>query len=339
MCFKPGLWYIDCDMALDQYGRNISYLRVSLTDVCNLRCVYCMPENMAFRPSDQLLGDDEILRLIKLFAGLGFEKIRFTGGEPTLRQNLIDLVRGTTAIPGIRSVAMTTNGILLDYLARPLRAAGLSRVNVSIDTLDAARFRQMTRWGNLRDVLEGIDAAEREGLEVKLNCVVVRGFNDGQDVVDLARMTMEKAWQVRYIEMMPFGGITDFQTSHIVTEAELRKTISAALGPMELQNEGLLDGEARVFRIHGAKGTLGFISSVTQPFCAGCNRARLTADGRIRLCLLRDTEVDLKTPIRAGATDEDLSKIIRDGVWRKPWGHGLGKAEVATDRAMSEIGG
>jgi cyclic pyranopterin phosphate synthase len=298
-----------------------------------------MPEDMRFRPAKDLLQDDEIVRLVGLFAGLGFDKIRFTGGEPTLREGLVDLVRNVGAIPGIRQLALTTNGILLDYLAGPLREAGISRVNVSIDTLNAQKFRQITRWGNLRDVEQGIAAAERAGIEVKMNAVVVRGFNDKEDAVELARVTLETERQVRYIEIMPFGGITEFQRSHIVPEAELRATIEAALGPMDLQNQGLLDGEARIYKLHSAKGTLGFISSVTNPFCAGCNRARLTADGKIRLCLLRDTEIDVMTPMRAGAGDEELLKIIRDGLWRKPWGHGLANAEFATGRAMSEIGG
>ncbi|MFH0907515.1 MAG: GTP 3',8-cyclase MoaA [bacterium] len=314
-------------------------MRISLTDMCNLRCVYCMPEDIRFRPANELLRDDEILRLARLFAGLGVDKIRLTGGEPTLRENLVDLVRGLGAVPGIRRLALTTNGVRLDDLARPLRDAGVKSVNVSLDSLNADTFRRMTRWGNLRAVTEGIEAAERAGMEVKINCVVVRGFNDTDDVIDLARMTLQSDRQVRFIEIMPFGGITEFQRSHMVPEAELRQTIDRALGPMDLQDGGKLDGEARVFRLHGAKGTLGFISSVTQPFCAGCNRARLTADGRIRLCLLRDDEVDVKTPLRAGATDQELLKVIRDGGWRKPWGHGLARAEFATGRAMSEIGG
>jgi cyclic pyranopterin phosphate synthase len=274
-----------------------------------------MPEDMRFRPAKELLQDDEILRLARLFAELGVNKIRLTGGEPTLRENIVDLARNLTAIPGIRQLALTTNGVLLDYLAKPLREAGVSRVNVSMDSLNAEKFRRMTRWGNLRDVTEGIEAAERAGMEVKINAVVVRGFNDAEDAVDLARMTFESDRQMRFIEIMPFGGISEFQQSHIVPEAELRATIERSLGPMDLQNQGLLDGEARIYRLRNAKGTLGFISSVTNPFCAGCNRVRLTADGRIRLCLLRD------------------------GMWKKPWGHGLGKAEFATDRAMSEIGG
>ncbi|MCE9614731.1 MAG: GTP 3',8-cyclase MoaA [Lentisphaerae bacterium] len=323
----------------DRFGRTINYLRVSLTDMCNLRCVYCMPADMKFRPPAELMQDAELLRLIELFGALGFRKIRYTGGEPTLRDNLPGLVCRVAQFPGIEAQAMTTNGLLLDQLAAPLKEAGLQRVNISIDSLDPQKFRRMTRWGNLRDVLAGIQAAERVGFEIKLNAVVVRGFNDQADAVELARLTREHDWQVRYIEIMPFGGIHEFQRGHIVSEDELRATIGSALGPLELQDDGKLDGEARIFRLRGARGTLGFISSVTKPFCAGCNRARLTADGKLRLCLLRDKEVDLLTPLRAGAAAPDLEALIRANIWDKPWGHGLEQNQFATNRTMSEIGG
>jgi len=323
----------------DAFGRTIDYLRVSLTDMCNLRCVYCMPADMSFRPPAELMQDDELLRFLHLFAGQGFRKIRYTGGEPSLRRQLPALVAQVATMPGIETQAMTTNGILLDHLARPLRDAGLSRVNISIDTLDDRKFRTITRWGNLRDVLAGIDSAQRAGLQIKLNCVVVRGFNDAEDVVALARLSLEHPWQIRFIELMPFGGIHQFQREHIVSEDELRATISHTLGPMLPENEGHLDGEARVFRLQNAPGTLGFISSVTKPFCAGCNRARLTADGKLRLCLLREREVDLLTPMRQGAGDTELAASIRDAIWQKPWGHGLAQDHFATNRTMSEIGG
>jgi cyclic pyranopterin phosphate synthase len=329
----PGL------MATDQYGRTINYLRVSLTDACNLRCVYCMPEHMTFRPGNALLQDDELLALIRLFAELGFEKIRFTGGEPTLRRNLVELIREVSGMPGIRSVGLTTNGILLDYLARPLRDAGLDRVNVSLDTLDAARFRQITRWGNLRDVLAGLEAAERAGLRVKINAVPVRGFHNNGDLADLARLTLERPWQVRFIEMMPLGGIARFQQDNVITETEIRQHIEQTLGPLALENNGQLDGEARVYRLPKATGTIGFISSVSRPFCTGCNRMRLMADGVLRLCLLRDHEVDLRKPLRAGWSRDRLKTLIREAVHQKPWGHGLAEHQIATTRAMSEIGG
>lgn len=327
-------------MAIDRFGRRIHYLRISLTDHCNLRCVYCMPEDMTFRPNAEMLQDDEILTLSRLFAGLGFDKFRLTGGEPTVRANVVEIVRGIASTPGVRSVSMTTNGILLKKLAQPLKSAGLKRVNISIDTLNSAKFRRVTRWGDLEDAWEGILAAEAAGLApIKLNAVVVRGFNDASDVVDLARLTLDHPWQMRFIEMMPFAGATDLQTSQVVTQAELREWISDALGPLEEANGGELDGEARLFRLKGAQGDVGFISSVTAPFCASCTRARLTADGRLRLCLLREGEVDLLTPLRAGASLADLRQIILDGIWYKPWGHGLAEGVIPLNRVMSEIGG
>jgi len=326
-------------MAIDRFGRNINYLRISLTDRCNLRCVYCMPEDMTFRPRHELLQDDEIIRLVGLFAELGFRKFRLTGGEPTVRANVVDLVKAMAAIPGVEKIAMTTNGLLLHRLARPLADAGLRRVNISIDTLDPLKFKKLTRWGSVEEVWAGIRAAEAAGLEIKLNAVVVRNYNDGEDVVDLARLTLHQPWQVRFIEMMPFGNVADFQLAGVVSEEELRRTIADGLGPLTMVNSGELDGEARLYQLDSAPGMIGFISSVTQPFCASCNRARLTADGRLRLCLLREKEVDLITPMRAGANDEALRDIMTEGIWWKPWGHGLAQDVIPLNRLMSEIGG
>ncbi len=326
-------------MALDRFGRNINYLRISLTDRCNLRCVYCMPEDMTFRPRSELLQDDELLRLVGLFAELGFHKFRLTGGEPTVRANVVDLVRGIATTPGVEKVAMTTNGLLLDRLAQPMADAGLKRVNISIDTLDPIKFKKLTRWGEVEDVWRGIRAAEAAGLEIKLNAVVVRNYNDQDDVVDLARLTLYQPWQVRYIEMMPFGEISDFQLAGVVTQAEIHQTIEAALGTLTPVNPGELDGEASLHQLADAPGRIGFISSISQPFCASCNRARLTADGRLRLCLLREKEVDLLTPLRDGATNAELTAIMKDGIWWKPWGHGLAQDVIPLNRVMSEIGG
>jgi cyclic pyranopterin phosphate synthase len=326
-------------MAQDRFGRNIRYLRISLTDHCNLRCVYCMPEDMTFRPRAELMQDDEILYLVRLFSNLGFNKIRLTGGEPTVRANLVELVRSIASTPGIDSLSMTTNGVLLSRLARPLKEAGLQRVNVSIDTLDKEKFHRLTRWGELKQVWEGIQAAEDAGLApIKINAVVVRGYNE-TDVVDLSRLTIEHPWQVRFIEMMPFAGATELQVTQSVNSAEMIARIEDALGPLEELHNGRLDGEARIFRLPGAVGELGFISTVTAPFCADCNRARLTADGLLRLCLLREREVDLLTPLRQGASLDELRDLILDGVWHKPWGHGLADGIIPLNRVMSEIGG
>lgn len=326
-------------MAIDRFGRNIHYLRISLTDHCNLRCIYCMPEDMTFRPNAELMQDDEILLLTRMFASLGFDKIRLTGGEPTVRANIVDIVRGITQTEDIRSVSMTTNGVLLSRLAAPLAEAGLQRVNISIDTLDPVKFKRLTRWGKMEDVWAGIQAAEAAGLTpIKLNAVVVRGYNE-TDVVELAQLTQDNPWQMRFIEMMPFAGATDVQLGQMITAEQIKTRIEESLGPMEVANQGELDGEARLFRLPGAKGDVGFISSVTNPFCASCTRARLTADGRLRLCLLREKEVDLLTPLRAGASLDELRQLILDGVWQKPWGHGLAEGIIPLNRVMSQIGG
>jgi cyclic pyranopterin phosphate synthase len=326
-------------MSTDRFGRNINYLRISLTDKCNLRCVYCMPEDMTFRPRAELLQDNEIFRLVRIFAELGFEKFRLTGGEPTVRANIVDIVDRIATTPGVKAVVMTTNGLLLEKLAQPLADAGMRRINVSIDTLDPEKFRKLTRWGAVEDVWAGIHAAEAAGLEIKLNAVIVRHYNDKVDVVDLARLTLFQPWQVRFIEMMPFGDVAGFQQAGIVSQEELQATITAALGPLMAANGGQLDGEAQLYRLDDAPGTIGFISSVTQPFCASCTRARLTADGRLRLCLLREKEVDLMTPLRNGASDDALKSIIEEGIWWKPWGHGLDDSIIPLNRVMSEIGG
>ena len=322
----------------DQYGREIRDLRISLTDRCNLRCVYCMPEHMVFKPRDELLTDDEIMLVVRVAAELGVTKVRLTGGEPTVRPNLVDLVRRMAAVPEIRDLAMTTNGILLSRLAQPLAQAGLKRINVSLDSLDAEKFRRITRWGNLDDLLAGLDAAREAGLSpIKLNAVVVRGFNE-DDVVDVARLTLAHAWDVRFIEMMPFGSVAGFQTNAYVSSAETMARIEVALGPLTPLDVTGYD-PARTYRLDGAPGTLGFISSVSQPFCAQCGRLRLTAEGRLRLCLLRDDEVDLRTPLRAGASYEEMRERFRTAAFRRPWGHELAQNIIPRQRVMSQIGG
>jgi cyclic pyranopterin phosphate synthase len=322
----------------DSYGRNLHYLRVSLTDACNLRCVYCMPEEITFRPPASLLQDDEVVTLVRVAASLGVDKIRLTGGEPTVRRGLVELVRQIRVVPGIQRVAMTTNGLRLVELARPLVEAGLAQVNISIDSLDPERFRQITRRGVLDDVWSGIAAAEAAGLRLKLNCVVTRGFND-EEVVELARLTLTNPWEVRFIELMPLGSVSDFQQSQVVPSAETRARIEAALGPLALVPGHNGHDPARPYRLTAAMGQLGFISSVTEPFCHGCNRLRLTADGRLRLCLLRDDEVDFLAPLRAGADFQALRRLMAEAAYRKPWGHRLEENDIARSREMSQLGG
>lgn len=326
-------------MATDRFGRNLHYLRVSLTDRCNLRCVYCMPGNVRFRPQRALMRDEEILSFVRLFAELGFDKIRLTGGEPTLRPGVVELVRDIARTPGVETLTMTTNGVRLASLAGPLAEAGLQRVNISLDTLDPVKFHALTRRGHVEDALAGVRAAERAGLTpIKINVVVVCEFNE-DDILDLARLTLEHPWQVRFIEQMPFAGAEETPCDRLVTTEQVFSRIEADLGALDPMHHGELVGETRLFRLERAPGSIGFISSVTRPFCASCTRVRLTADGRLRLCLLRDIEVNLLKLLRAGAAIEELTSVVQEALWDKPWGHRLEEGEFPQNRLMSEIGG
>jgi cyclic pyranopterin phosphate synthase len=325
--------------ARDSYQRRIDYLRISLTDRCNLRCVYCMPEvGMQFMPKDELLSNEELLRVVNACAQVGFRKIRLTGGEPTLRRDLVSLVAAIKAVPGIEHIAMTTNAIKLAPIAHQLKAAGLDRVNISIDSLDPQRFAQMTRGAKFADVWAGILAAEAAGLTpIKLNMVVVRGLND-HDVIDVAALTLTHDWDIRFIEVMPLSGVADVANDGVVASAELIGRIESEFGP--IRDLGMHDADpAHRYRINGARGHLGFISSISEPFCSTCNRMRLTADGRLHLCLLRDNEVDLRGALRSGCGDDELMQIIRHAVYLKPWGHGLPDGVLPTLRGMSTLGG
>lgn len=324
---------------MDQFGRSMTYLRISLTDRCNFRCLYCMPASgMQFQPREEILTDDELLRAVRLSAEVGFRKFRLTGGEPTVRPHLVDLVREIKRLPGVEEISMTTNALLLGKLAGPLAEAGLDRVNVSIDTLDPVRFRFMTRGGRLDLVWKGIEAAAEAGLTpIKLNTVVVKGQNE-HDVVPMAELTLARPWQVRFLEIMPLEGVGDVHDEGLVTSEQTQARLEERFGPLEPVEADAAD-PARLFRIPGAAGTIGFISPVSVPFCSACNRIRLTADGKLRLCLLRGDEVDLRDMMRAGATDAEVLDQIRGGVWRKPWGHGIADGERETIRGMSQIGG
>jgi len=298
-----------------------------------------MPEDMTFRPNAEMMQDEEVLFFVRLFAGLGFNKFRLTGGEPTVRANIVELVREIAHTPGVKSLSMTTNGVLFSRLAKDLVDAGLQRVNFSLDTLDAEKFHQFTRWGHFDNVWEGIQAAERVGFNpIKINVVVMRDYNE-DDVVEMARLTLTHPWQVRFIEMMPFAGATDFQSLQEVGMFEIQRRIEKDIGRLEPLNGGMLDGEARMYRLPGSLGSVGFIASLSHPFCASCTRARLTCDGMLRLCLLREYEVDLLKPLRQGATTHELRQMILDAIWNKPWGHQVAYGFIPMNRVMSEIGG
>jgi GTP 3',8-cyclase len=326
----------------DRFGRDINYLRISVIDTCNLRCVYCMPvRGLTFVPSGELLTADEIERVARAAVTVGFRRLRLTGGEPTLRPDIVDIVRRVAAVPGIDDVAMTTNAILLPRLARPLKEAGLTRINIHVDTLDAERLKRIMRFGTLSEIQAGIDAAEEAGLQpIKVNCVVARGYNDG-DVVDLARRTLEKGWHVRFIELMPLGNgeAAHVALSQFVPSHETRERIEAALGPLRALPNANPSDESRNFRFEGAPGVVGFISPVSEPYCGTCNRMRLTADGRFHLCLLHDDELDVKRLLRSGGTEAQVAAVLARAVGLKPTGHNLDEGVSTEQRQMFQIGG
>jgi cyclic pyranopterin phosphate synthase len=329
---------------LDTCNRPISYLRVSVTDRCNLRCVYCMPpQGVPWKPHEQILRYEEIETVVRAAAGLGIAKVRLTGGEPLVRPGIVDLVRTLARIPGVDDLAMTTNGTLLARHAAALAGAGLRRVNVSLDTLRAGRFRSLTRGSaGLDDVLAGVEAAREAGLEpVKVNTVVVRGLND-DEVVDFARLTLGEDWNVRFIELMPVGNggaMAHEWRERTVMAREVRERIERALGELEPARVAQGGGPARYYRLPGARGTLGFITPLSDHFCTHCNRLRLTADGHLRPCLLSDDEIDLRAPLRAGAGVEQIKRLILQAVARKPAAHHLDECRAPEARTMSQIGG
>jgi cyclic pyranopterin phosphate synthase len=328
---------------LDAYNRPISYLRVSVTDRCNLRCIYCMPvEGVPSCSHEEVLRYEEIEMIVRAAAELGISKVRLTGGEPLVRLGLVDLVAILAHIPGVDDLAMTTNGILLARHAQELAEAGLQRVNVSLDTLRPERFQRITRWGRMEDVLAGMEAARAAGLApIKINTVVIRGMND-DEVVDFARRTVETEWNVRFIEVMPVGNgvmTAGGWRERVVTAQEIRHRIEAALGELEPAKVGAGNGPARYYRLPGARGTLGFITPVSEHFCTRCNRLRLTADGQLRPCLLSDQEIDLRTPLRNGAGLEEIKTLLLKGIDDKPMRHHLDECQLPEKRAMSEIGG
>jgi cyclic pyranopterin phosphate synthase len=326
----------------DGFGRRIDYLRLSVTDRCNLRCVYCLPEAAArFAPGADLLTDDEIEALARAFAAAGVTKIRLTGGEPLVRPGLPALVGRLAAIPGITDLSLSTNGVLLAGLARELKAAGLSRVNVSLDTLDAERFGRIARFGRLADVLAGVEAALGAGLApVKLNVVAARGMND-DELGAFAALTADRPLHVRFIELMPMGDTGFFSPERRVPLAEMMAA-AGALEPAAPGARPLGHGPARYYRRPGAAGTVGFISALSCGFCDACNRVRLSSTGTLIPCLDGDDGVDLRAPLRAGASPEALTDLIRDAVRAKPESHGMAaraEAAGASPRFMCSIGG
>lgn len=330
----------------DGQGRQIDYLRISLTDRCNLRCIYCMPEHgVKSIPHESILTLEEVHKAIECASQLGIKHIRFTGGEPTVRKGLLSLIERTAQTPGIESVALTTNAILLPNMAADLKAAGLSRVNISLDTLDAEQYRFITRRGNLDDALKGVEAALSSGLSpVKLNTVVVRSLN--QDLLSFARLTVDAPLHVRFIEYMPIGSRKDcggcgWGLDDVVPAKEIIETINMQAQSIDLGSLQLTTatpdgwGPAQYYRLPDAQGTVGVISAISNHFCASCNRLRLTADGKIKPCLFSDTEYDIRSALRKGDKEEVLS-VFEAALSHKPSGH---EHRVGTRRMMSQVGG
>jgi GTP 3',8-cyclase len=328
----------------DGYGRVARDLRVSLTDRCNLRCTYCMPaEGLPWLPTPELLTDAEILRLIAVgVSRLGITSVRLTGGEPLLRKNLEALVAGIAALRPRPSIAMTTNGIGLANRAAALAAAGLDRINISVDTLDPDTFATLTRRRRLPDVLAGVRAARAAGLDpVKINSVLLRGVNE-HEASDLLRWAMTEGVQLRFIEQMPLDAQHGWRRSEMVTAAEIRAQLAEEVDLVEDEHDAATRGSApaELFRVAGTDYAVGIIASVTQPFCGACDRVRLTADGQIRNCLFARTESDLRTPLRAGADDDELASRWVAAVRGKQPGHGINDPTfLQPDRPMSAIGG
>lgn len=326
---------------IDLFGRSITYLRISLTDRCNLRCVYCMPKDgLQWQPRADQLSVDEIIRVVETAADGGVKRVRLTGGEPLVYPNILEIIHRIASIPSIEEVSLTTNAILLESLAHPLAEAGLTRVNISLDTLNRARFKQITRGGEIDRVWKGIAAAEKAHLTpIKLNTVIVRGLNV-DELPALAWSTIENAWHVRFIEVMPIGNHQEWGEDFPDPDARYVSVqeMHEKLAPLNLQPVDAPpgNGPARTYRIPGALGTVGFISPLGEHFCKHCNRLRLTSDGKLRSCLISSCEVSLRDAARAG---EPLEPYFQQAILNKPQYHNMFLAPADTQRGMSQIGG
>ena len=323
----------------DSWQRQINYLRISVTDHCNLNCVYCSVSSLPHLSHDDILHYEEIQQVVQVAASMGINKVRLTGGEPLLRPELSKLIDMLAQIEGIDDISLTSNGILLGKYASELKEAGLNRVNVSLDTLKEDRFKQISGRGKLGEVLSGIEAAHRAGLEpVKINIVVLRGIND-DELLDFAQKSVIDGWHVRFIEFMPFG-MPGTKTLEMVSTQEIKERIQS-LGKLEPYAGPTGNGPARYYRFPEARGTIGFITPMTEHFCHSCNRLRITSDGQLRPCLLADDEVNLKEALRNGANADELKHLIQQAVSLKREQHHLrgGIAPETAMRPMCQIGG
>jgi cyclic pyranopterin phosphate synthase len=323
----------------DSFQRPINYLRISVTDRCNLRCIYCLPpEGVDLVSHQEILSYEEIYTVARAAAELGINKVRITGGEPLVRLGLPKLIQMLTQIEAIDDISLTTNGTLLSGYAAELKQAGLGRVNVSLDTLKQDRFKRITRGSsNLDQVLEGIEVAKAVGLNpVKLNMVVMSGVND-DELLDFAAKTISEEWHVRFIELMPVTGESS-TAPRFVSASEMRQQLEP-MGELEPCLPSVGNGPAKYFRLPHARGTIGFITPISEHFCFQCNRMRLTADGKLRPCLLTDYEIDLRQPLRSGISGAGLKKLFKQAVANKPLRHQLAKGYVPTRRPFSHVGG
>jgi GTP 3',8-cyclase len=325
---------------LDHSNRRITYLRVSITDRCNMRCFYCMPpEGLRLLDHADILSYEEIIRVINVAARMGIRKVRITGGEPLLRRNLCHLVREIANVPGIEDVGLTTNGILLKDMARPLWEAGLRRINVSLDTLNPLKFRKVTKIGSYHEVWQGIHEAESLGFRpIRINVVAMRGIND-DELGHFARLSMETPYSFRFIEYMPMGALSAWDASKFIAGSETKARLQeyGELHPIPRDSS---DGPCRRYRFQGALGEIGFISPISNHFCDSCDRLRLTADGKLRSCLLSDREVDVRGPLRGQEPDGVIAGLLRKAIAKKPKQHGIeAGSESGQLRAMSRIGG
>jgi len=324
----------------DSFDRKIDYIRISVTDRCNLRCIYCMPsEGVRFVEYRQILRYEEILRIVRIASRHGISKVRVTGGEPLIRRDIVGFINALSEIPGIEDISLTTNGILLKRYAEDLFMAGLQRINVSLDSLDPVKYERITRGNHLSDVWEGIEEAERVGLRpIKINIVPIRGFND-DEILNFARLTIERPIEVRFIEFMPIGPKGIWDKKRFVSTEEIKERLRP-LGDLTPVSSDRQAGPAESYCLPGALGFIGFISPLSNHFCPSCNRLRLTADGKLRPCLFSESEIDLKNPMRDGCDDLEIERLICLAVHIKPMGHRIREGmPYRFEMPMSKIGG
>ncbi|MGZ3646211.1 MAG: GTP 3',8-cyclase MoaA [Ktedonobacteraceae bacterium] len=330
------------ELLVDSYGRRIKSLRISITDKCNFRCTYCMPaEGLPWLKKSEILSYEEIERITRVAVNIGIEQIRLTGGEPLVRRDIPDLVRQLRQIEGLRSLSLTTNGILLKQLAGALAEAGLSRINVSLDSLIREKFAKLTRRDQLTRVLEGLEELERYPSihPIKVNAVAIKDYSE-EEVLEFVRLARRKAYVMRWIEFMPLDADQIWRKEDILTGSDLKTLIENEYGPLVPITTGDPSETARRYTFNDGIGEVGFINPVSEPFCATCDRIRLTADGQLRTCLFATEETDLRAIIRSNASDEDLAKAIRKAVWNKELKHYIGdKRFKRANRSMSMIGG